>query len=882
MSKKHRSRRSPRSPHNSKQSRRGFRWDPFLWFVSLASVGSSWCLGGVNDAVYFVAAIIGFLALVVIAIRNWNIPGHSGLWSSLLPWCLLLPFVLGTVQIIPLPVSVVKTISPRSVAVNEFLRNGYSIDDDESKSSYSSAKRVRCLSLVPSATRFEMARYWVVYCFALIGMFGLSSRQRRVSLLKIVVFNGSAIALFALVQRLSWNGKILWEIDVPWDFVLGPFVNKNNGAGYLLMVLGALMSLLSSGDSESSSVVRSNRWRLNLRLGTYRLLHDNQLATRYASFIILWLAILISMSRGGFAAAVAASVVTVFTVFRRRMPGMLLMLGITMVLALSVIVWSNQAGEVRDRIASIAESDEYRETRFLHWGDDLHLANDYLPVGIGLGAYQFANRSYQTFKLNAWHRYSENQFLESLIVGGIPGFVLLILFLSLAWKATLQLRRHGNKQSLQIAALGIFVLTSQMVAAFFDFGLYNAANGILMAMLIGIVLGASAQIATPNRSWAKLSYRAWLVVSVAVGLLALIELGLRTNLERAMHWSSTKVHVVNAGPDTSPVDIARETGVLTEAIRKYPDQPFAHLRLANLHILRFRLDLLEELKNLNVDFVSDDTLWNYTDPFVVSSKLRQQSPQEVATIVEERLKPAWFALHRARQSHGMIPQVHYLMSLLEPIVSPQDTDPTGHIDRLVHLAPQDTESLFNAGIVMVQADQRSRGLELVRKATSLEKILPAHVATFARHYLTPTEFVNLVCPSDPVFLLDVIQRRFPDTDTDSVWQSALASRAQELLQVEKDVADPASHDYRIGLARFYQGESREACDAFKAAIEQQPGIGQWRLAYAKSLAASGKFSDALREARLSLRLLPDSWRAKRLVRSLESEKQKQFRTPAIP
>ena len=739
--------------------------------------------------------------------------------------------------------------------------------------------------MAPSATRYELARYWVVYAFLLVGMFGLSTERRRRFFFGLVVTNGSLVAFFALIQRLSWNGKIFWIIEAPRHIAIGPFVNKNNGAGYLLLVLAVAMAGISRQAAKNTKELNRLGFidRFRLRFGS--VLNDNGLILQYFALTILWLGILISLSRGAFAGAVIATFVTLVTIWRQRLWGTMSILVLSIAFAWALISWSQQTTGVSDRISTITDSASALESsRFLHWGDDLRMANDFLTTGTGLGAYQFANRPYKSFLLDATHLYSENQYLESLIVGGVAGLALLFAFLVVAWTAVRDLAKNKSLRSKHIAALGTFALVGQMVAGFFDFALYNAANGILMATLIGIVLGCGAQIAGPNRTTGAyqtrmtLGYRTWIVISLVLGVLSVAELGLRSNVERAMHWSRRKITVRDAGPALSRTGLDQEIDQLQTALDWYPDHPFGHSRLANLQTMRFRLALFDELKSFSGENLNEDVVWAYTDPFIVSSKLRDNSGASSGVITEHplyatHLVPAWNSLLRARDVAPMSPHVHYLMALLEPVVKPGDVDAMRHVQRLAFLAPLDPELLFNSGMMIAQAGDRNKGLEWIRKAASLEQEVPAHVATFAKAYLSPNEFVNLILPADPKIILQVVGDYFTEVD-DENWRVALGTRAADLLQGKTGESAGPSELYQLGLAYSYRGQAAKACEYYESAIKREPGVSLWRLAYAKSLVAMGDTSSAMREAKLSLRLNPKNWRAKKFITSLKREMRK--------
>ena len=854
--------------------------------LSLVVIASSWGFGGVHDVAYAIASVVGLILVSLIALRNWRNPEIPGLWSSHLPWYFLIPTLLGGLQIMPIPAGLNRGLSPNGVRIQDFLTHENYLDAAALNSLVPEYEfrddglelRGNTISLVPSETRLQIAKYWTVFAYLLAGMFAIDTSARRQVFLTAIVANGVLIAIFSVFQKLLWGGQLFWRINSPWDAVLGPFFNKNNGAGFLLLVMSAAFALLALRIHRAHG--KSNNFtqrHVGIAQSVVRLFNDNQTAAICLGLLFLWVGVLISMSRGGFAGAIIGTVTAATMIWWNYLTRVALASAIFAILVIALVSWTGQAESINDRIASISDVSEYQQTRFKHWCDDLRLASDFLILGIGLGAYPQVNQVYQSFYMPAWFRYSENQYLESLIVGGVFGISILFAFLVCGWRSVLRLLKQGRSDSIQVAALGAFALSSQMVAGFFDFGLYNAANGILFASIIGVVVGCAEQANVPGKDVRKfrLNYRAWIIATILLGVFSVRELALRANVEYAMNWSSTKMEFSNASPYATEPRVTLEIAKLRRALALYPNHSYGQARLANLHLVKFRNLLFADLVRLCDDKIPPDDCWSFTDLFNVSSRLRSEPSSSISrkhlvrtAAYRNHVLPAWKSLLASRSQNSFIPEVHYRMALLEPLVAPGANRTQFHLKRVVAIAPQDSEMLFNCGMVISQVGEREQSLEWIRRAAHLENNIPPYVAAFAKAYLSPEEFVKSVLPSDPDVLLDVIHRHFPD-DQDRMWQVALGARAAELLNAR--ILDEASAEdlYLIGLANFYSGKPQIACSYYEKAIMLQSGVAHWRLDYARSLEAIGETSSGLREAKLALRLKPKWWKAKQFVRKME-------------
>lgn len=75
---------------------------------------------------------------------------------------------------------------------------------------------------------------WMLVCSVWIGF----TRRRTLQLLfTVLAGNGFALALFAVVQRLTSNGLIYWIWPSPNASFFGSFIYKNHAGAYLLLVL---------------------------------------------------------------------------------------------------------------------------------------------------------------------------------------------------------------------------------------------------------------------------------------------------------------------------------------------------------------------------------------------------------------------------------------------------------------------------------------------------------------------------------------------------------------------------------------------------------------------------------------------------------------------
>src|SRR5215471_6734067 len=81
----------------------------------------------------------------------------------------------------------------------------------------------------------------------MIGANFLTSRRRLAAAVGVLTIFGLALAVFALVQHFTWNGKLYWlRPNTVSTSAFGPFVNHNHFAGYMELLIPLPIGLIMS------------------------------------------------------------------------------------------------------------------------------------------------------------------------------------------------------------------------------------------------------------------------------------------------------------------------------------------------------------------------------------------------------------------------------------------------------------------------------------------------------------------------------------------------------------------------------------------------------------------------------------------------------------
>ncbi len=174
-----------------------------------------------------------------------------------------------------------------------------------------------------------------------------------------------------------------------------------------------------------------------------------------------------------------------------------------------LMAWAGQTEFVRGRFALMFDTDQLENGRLPNWRESLQTVPQFRMAGTGLGTYRFVYERFQNrFLRGIAHFHAENQFVQSLVEGGLIALLLLLLAIGLTGLAIGRLYQAGGMVNTVLAAVGTFGLVSQFVGGMFDFGLYIPANMMLMAALCGIVIGRAALLSVwPPQVLAKVDTR---------------------------------------------------------------------------------------------------------------------------------------------------------------------------------------------------------------------------------------------------------------------------------------------------------------------------------------------------------------------------------------
>ena len=388
--------------------------------------------------------------------------------------CLAAVAAATAVQLLPLPVNLLATLSPRADEVLSELDILFA----------ARAVDRHALSIAPKATLTALALY-LALAVMMLGVARAVSATGPRRIATLISGLGLVVALIGIIQRPLYDGRIygFWT-PLMHGSPFGPFVNKNHFAGWMLMALPVTFGLLCANIARAMPGVDVD-WRHRvLRLSSREA---SRVLILGAAAAVMALSLVLTMSRSGMLAfALSVSVTSWWAI--RRLParsGRLMVAGYFACLVVSVVGWAGvDALAARFGSADAASLNE----RLPIWRDTWRIVVDFWLTGSGLNTYGVATLFYQTSMPTFHLREAHNDYLQLAAEGGLLVGVP-VLWTMTALARDVRRRFSGSSGSSYWIRLGsVTGLIAIALQSTVEFSLQMPGNAALCAVLFGVAL----------------------------------------------------------------------------------------------------------------------------------------------------------------------------------------------------------------------------------------------------------------------------------------------------------------------------------------------------------------------------------------------------------
>jgi len=496
----------------------------------LLSLYMAWDYGGVLAwSQWLEVSVLSIIGLAVLPI-GWVTLRRSGADAGsfgmlVIPCLALVAWGIAWLQTVPRSPTWARLLSPGSANIYESWIPGEFRERmlDAPGLAGTIARGDHPLSLSADLTREAMTGPATFAACALFAALLIRSRRSVVATLLSLAVCGGGIAFLGISDKVRVSaggvGDMVITAQAARGVPFGPFVCRNNAAGYLNLTLAASIGLLVYAVQRHASRSRSGgsgyddaeqggdsatTGEQGQPLAAVRsaILQIDPLTVISLLLGILSVSgILATQSRGGALAVVGGLLLSGLMSGRWGSRALLPLASLALVGTAVALLYSlGMIQAVGERLSTIFDPERSATGRLNHWSDALVAARHYLPAGAGLGTHRYAYLPHQELSGAAWFVNADNLFVEWWVEGGL-WLLSLVALGTIAF--TLRLRvlseARGIPHATALMVTGWFVIGSQLVSQFFDFGMLLPALHLTLAILIGATFGVVLPLATGSR-----------------------------------------------------------------------------------------------------------------------------------------------------------------------------------------------------------------------------------------------------------------------------------------------------------------------------------------------------------------------------------------------
>lgn len=863
---------------------------------------SAWAFGGVLAkhqvawiAVGMLAFALAWIGTTVSSANRWRVSSIALLILAGIGW--------GFLQIVPLPISTLGRLDESRQEAKQETSGvekkdstnspGVAKEDSESGAATTASTESkqassgwRTASQSPAATRWELAILIGLAAYFVVGnQFGSSTTVSMWTFF-LLGLNGTAIAIFGIVQQMHFDSKI-YGIYEGHGQSFAAFVNPNNAGGYLNIALAASIGFSGwvlfrqNRDSIyadlSGSDFYAETWFFKMR----RFIAELD-AFKIGS-ILLPIAcaagVLCTLSRGAIVAMIFGLLVTSATLLFAKHARLgfiaMLLLGIG---GVGLAAWVGMTDAIGTELSTLQGEKLLKDGRITLWNDLWPMAGDFWVTGSGLGTFRDVYRSYITFEDRVWFYHAENMYVEAALDAGIFGLMLMVAAIAATWYLASRLVVGSHDLPCKLAGIaGIFALSSQALHAALDFGLYIPANAAAMALLIGVVASQPMKFESSRARWFVGVNRDWLALAVGGVLFCGLVWSFQTLSSRARLDQSLELTKSLMEPKPIPMSQLTEWEKTLPAVVKLADTPEGWNRLGRLYEAKAQRVVFDrEYQGAKFPEDSNEAIgfWALADSrqFHRQNYVAFEAFGEVG--VEQRLKglpetefyrQAYAAWANGGRLNPYLVESSLALAKLSAVE--RISGDLVYLERAIASRPTNIDFVLQAANLHLQAGRRKEGARLLQQAiaTSPDRA-SREAAVIARRWLDEETIRNDLAPRNG---RDGYRfaAEFPRTGS---WGRMRRELMQDLVERQEEAPSTLAADcWGAFLAASEIEDDKLAEKWMLAGLNEAPFSFDYQLAAANWYYFKRELQVARQHIRRALALRPDAAQAQQLDDKIE-------------
>ena len=747
--------------------------------------------------------------------------------------------LIATLQLVSLPADLLSIISPNTTMLKTEL-----LGDLPNVAPGTPALKSMTLSFYPNATKHNLRLVLAVAAVFVVAL-NVFHRPRQIKrLLMAIALIGGIIALFALIQDLFGNGKVYWVVPTPHKAYSGPFTNHSHYGQFMNLSIGAALGYLCVKLHEDFI---GRKITLPVVSNYFSSPSAKQLWLLIAIISLGAATVFVSLTRSGMVSMFIAAAFTTLLLIRRRSLKGYGWIMVVMALAAFTCILYIGFDAVYDRLATLSVLDNYK----VRWQilKDLTASYKHFPIlGTGLGTHSVVYPMFQNINTTALFTHAENEYAQTLEETGLFGLVSLIIFGIIIWSNYARNVRN-DKLPICSAAYGLgFGLLAILIHSLSDFGQHVPANAFLSAISCALLVALArqggkqnfaAQTVTPSWKWthSRVLRSGALIIISAIAAWSLIG---ANNARIAEHYWAKVLTIEKGLVDRNWQGTDAEyTDLISCAAAASERQPESVKYRYWLNVYRWHK--ISRTIDANTGILPEDSISSVRD------------------IADE--------LHKARTYCPTFGATYCTLGQIEKLILDDEVGGAERIRKGFRLAPCDPIACLAAGCLDIEEGEIEQSFEKLKKAVQLNGKLFKGIADIYIKVERPE--LAIAIAGDNTGRLSHVANILADMDEHKELVEDVRIKVVNLLK-ERCSQPNAPASAFISLANIYrkQQDNESAIEYYRRALALDYGQVNWRFTLAKLLAETERIPEAMREARICLRLRPQYKAAEKLIADL--------------
>ncbi len=763
-------------------------------------------------------------------------------------WVLLGAVILVLVQLAPLPEALLAILSPHTGQLLPLWSADANVPG-----------HLGCWSQVSMTPAWTLAGLILLLAYAMLFLVAVQRLRRVADVEWLLGWIAAAVAIqavFGIVQYLTSNGKFVWVYQHPfrdtYNAVMGAYINKNHFAHLMALGLGPLVWLVARSLQSKPSARRNDFGGPAPTAGTSL----GALAAVVALSVTLF-AGLMTMSRGGAAAMLVATVLVVVALYRVKTLGKRFVVaagGACLLIGACLVIhgYSKVAERLDDYGAGSLDELDRDGARRAIWSADFQALQDYSTLGSGVGSHREIYPMYLTEPWEVEFTHAENGYLQVALETGVPGLALLAIGIVTAAVWCRRSLRRANDRRIYLASAAISAaLLASVVHSLADFVWYIPSLMAITVLLLACAYRLAQWSAAAKNPQLRVSGSRQVFWSplqcglTACGVLVVGGWMIHDRFCAAMaepHWDSYLRYALDARADKTPAD--RETFEHLESVLYWtPDNAKAHVRVASLLVTQFEAWQRQSANVMPLQQVCE-AAFDSREYFHSRAELDAWLDRAIG---ERRrmLDRALWHLHRGLAQDALLGEAYIQLADLCFLEGASRPIKTAYLEQALQVRPNDGVVLLAAGSAAALRQDAEQVLKYWRPVLHCREEERVAMTRLLVSTQLPIEFVLEQFQPD-LAATRLLYEQYAAVAPVEALGPLLAYYGQSLQQKIRllDAESAAPLWFELHTVFHNLGRPAESIECLQRAVVSRPSDFSFRFALGQELAGQGQFAAA--------------------------------------